>query len=103
MTPFLLRFSTSLLVATGICSYGLRKRSLSPSGAAAAFHMGVLHMTCGWTFGLVLICFFATSSKVRHVHALHRPACVRSQPASQPASSFTRPASSAACPALPRS
>lgn len=64
MTLLLLRFSTSLLVATGICSYGLRKRSLSPSGAAAAFHMGVLHMTCGWTFGLVLICFFATSSKV---------------------------------------
>lgn len=63
-TQLLLRFSTSLLVAGGICSYGLRRRSLSPSGAAAAFHMGVLHMTCGWTFGLVLICFFATSSKV---------------------------------------
>lgn len=60
----LLRFSTSLVVATGICSQGLRKRSLSASGAAAAFCMGVLHMTCSWTFGLVLICFFATSSKV---------------------------------------
>lgn len=65
MTKLLLiRFSASLVLATGICSQGLRKRSLSASGAVAAFCMGVLHMTCGWTFGLVLICFFATSSKV---------------------------------------
>ncbi len=61
----LLRFSASLVLATAICSHGLKKKSLSAGGAVAAFVMGVLHMTCGWTFGLVLICFFATSSKVR--------------------------------------
>ena len=69
----LLRFSASLVLATGICSHGLKKRSLSASGAVAAFVMGVLHMTCGWTFGLVLICFFATSSKVRTCMHCGRP------------------------------
>jgi uncharacterized membrane protein len=59
-----LRFSAAVLVATGICRHGLKRHSLSPSGAVAAFCSGVVHMTSGWTFGMVLICFFATSTKV---------------------------------------
>lgn len=59
----LLRFGAALVVAAGICNHGLKRRSLSASGAIAAFCMGVVHMTCGWTFGIVLICFFLTSNK----------------------------------------
>lgn len=69
-TSDMVRLLVSLVIATFMCRRGLRKQSLSRSGAGAAFVMGVCHMSCGWTFGLVLICFFLTSTKVRNCGSL---------------------------------
>lgn len=43
---------------------GLRRRSLSPSGAAAAFFVGVAAMQASFTSGSILILFYLTSSKL---------------------------------------
>eukprot|EP00775_Hariotina_reticulata_P003607 gene3607-3871_t len=43
---------------------GYRKGSLSANGAVASAAIGVLHLTSGVTFGVVLICFYLTSSKL---------------------------------------
>ncbi|THG93062.1 hypothetical protein EW145_g8485, partial [Phellinidium pouzarii] len=48
-----------LLLATALAVQGLRKRSLSPSGAAAAFAVGALMLSVRVrTFGVSLIVFY---------------------------------------------
>ncbi|WIA08711.1 hypothetical protein OEZ85_008135 [Tetradesmus obliquus] len=54
---------------------GIKRKSLSPSGAVAAFIVGLLHMGCGYTFGAVLIAFFLSSSKLTHLSQERKAAC----------------------------
>jgi len=58
------RFICSLGLAACMSVRGYRKGSLSANGAVASAAVGVLHLTSGVTFGVVLICFYLTSSKV---------------------------------------
>mmetsp|Transcript_5536 Transcript_5536/g.5717 ORF Transcript_5536/g.5717 Transcript_5536/m.5717 type:complete len:334 (-) Transcript_5536:50-1051(-) len=55
------------LIATAIAGYlsisGLKKKSLSASGAAAAFTVGLITFCASYRFGLILIIFYYTGSK----------------------------------------
>lgn len=53
-----------LLFATLLSAHGLRKKSLSPGGAATAFIVGLLMMAGGVkVFGVSLIVFYLTGSR----------------------------------------
>lgn len=57
-----------LLLALGLAIHGLRKKSLSPSGAFAAFTVGFLMMSAGSSvFGVSLIVFYLTGSRATKV------------------------------------
>jgi len=61
-------FATStlfaLVLATLLSTHGLRKKSLSPSGALAAFIVGFLTMSGGTrAFGVPLIGFYLVGSR----------------------------------------
>ena len=66
-TRISLRFVIGLLVAAILARHGLRKRSLAPSGAAAAFAVGFGSVSCGYRFGVALLLFYFTSSKLTKV------------------------------------
>ncbi|KAL4428825.1 hypothetical protein ABPG77_005263 [Micractinium sp. CCAP 211/92] len=54
----------SLSVGLGVAWYGLRRSSLSPSGAAAAALLGGATLAASFRSGLLLLTFFFTSSKI---------------------------------------
>ena len=58
------RWCTALAVAATLAKHGLAKKSLSESGAIAAFVVGLLSWGCGVRFGLTLILFYYASSKL---------------------------------------
>ena len=59
-----LPFGTPLVLALLLSSHGLRKRSLSPSGAVAAFVVGYTMMAVPLiAFGVSLIVFYLTGSR----------------------------------------
>ena len=63
-----LPFGTPLVLALLLSSHGLRKRSLSPSGAAAAFVVGYTMMAVPLiAFGVSLIVFYLTGSRATKV------------------------------------
>ena len=57
-----------LLLASVLAVHGLRRKSLSPSGAIAAFVVGFLMMSAGSSvFGVSLIVFYLTGSRATKV------------------------------------
>ncbi|KAI0355212.1 hypothetical protein OH77DRAFT_1437130 [Trametes cingulata] len=63
-----LPFSTPLVLAVALSLHGLRKRSLSPSGAAAAFFVGYTMLSVPLrTFGVALIVFYLAGSRATKV------------------------------------
>ncbi|TFK85704.1 hypothetical protein K466DRAFT_525421 [Polyporus arcularius HHB13444] len=57
-----------LILAVSLSAHGLRKRSLSPSGAAAAFAVGYTMMAVPLVaFGVALIVFYLTGSRATKV------------------------------------
>jgi uncharacterized membrane protein len=71
-----LRVCVAAVLAAALAPRGLKRRALAPSGAVAAFFVGLATMSASYTCGCILILFYLTSSKVRHA-ALGRaqPAC----------------------------
>jgi len=47
--------------------YGYRKKSLNKSGAITAFFVGLICFTASIRFGVVLIAFFLSSSRITKV------------------------------------
>ncbi|GAB4821976.1 hypothetical protein N2152v2_009022 [Parachlorella kessleri] len=54
----------AIFLSALLALHGLRKRSLSSSGATAAFVVGLVHFGSGLRFGGVMIFFYLTSSKL---------------------------------------
>jgi uncharacterized membrane protein len=57
----------SLFIAVVMAAYGYSKRSLNTSGALAAVAVGFVTFYSGYVFGLVLIAFFLSSSRITKV------------------------------------
>ncbi|KAJ0396892.1 hypothetical protein P43SY_000158 [Pythium insidiosum] len=62
-----IRVVVAAFVALSMSRRGLRKRSLDRSGAAAAFAVGSISLGVGYRFGLVLIAFYFSGSKLTNV------------------------------------
>jgi uncharacterized membrane protein len=61
-------YPVSLIIATGLASHGLRKGSLSLSGAIAAFLVGYGHLANPVrAFGTALIFFYLAGSRATKV------------------------------------
>lgn len=58
------RIGVAFLIATFLSYDGLRKKSLNVSGAAAAFLVGFISFAASFKFGIVLILFYYTGSKL---------------------------------------
>ena len=67
-------FTTAAVVATLLSAHGLRKKSLSASGAAAAFLVGFLSFAAGLRFGVLLILFYFTGSQLTKMGATRKAA-----------------------------
>ena len=62
------------LLATLLSLHGLRKKSLSPSGALTAFLVGFLMMEgASYTFGITLIGFYLIGSRVTKCEYFRNP------------------------------
>lgn len=57
-----LRLAIGGVLATGIALAARRAGSLAPGGAAAAVVVGTICIAAGWSWGLLLLAFFLTSS-----------------------------------------
>jgi uncharacterized membrane protein len=57
-----LELSTAFILAGALAVRGLKKKSLSKSGAVAAFCVGAITMSTGVEFGATLIFFYQSSS-----------------------------------------
>jgi uncharacterized protein (TIGR00297 family) len=54
-------------IAAAVSLLAHRARSLSRGGAAAATAMGTIAMAAGWSWGVLLIVYFATSTVLSHI------------------------------------
>jgi uncharacterized protein (TIGR00297 family) len=67
VSPLLVRAGAGLLLAAAIAFAARRARALSPSGAVSAAALGTIGIAAGWSWGALLILFFAASSALsRH-------------------------------------
>lgn len=66
------RAGVALAVAVVLSLHGRRKKSLSPSGAAAAFAVGFISFLASLRFGLVLIAFYQSSSSLTKVKSSYK-------------------------------
>ena len=57
-------FIFAFVLASGMSLRAYTKGSLDPSGARAAFYVGMVSCTASFRFGLTLIAFFLSSSKI---------------------------------------
>src|ERR1043166_4141362 len=60
------RFLIGFLAAIIIALVARRTRSLSPSGAVAAVLVGTAAVAAGWSWGALLIIYFASSTALSH-------------------------------------
>lgn len=65
----LVRFAVAVLISLVISIVARRGRALSAGGAVAATIVGVLALLAGWSWGVLLIAYFATSSALSRVGA----------------------------------
>lgn len=70
--PFLVRAILALAVASLLSWHGLRKRSLSKSGAMAAWAVGFLSFLASLRFGLLLIAFYQSSSSLTKLKGAYK-------------------------------
>ena len=63
------RAAAGALVAAAICVAAWRAGSLSRSGAAAAFFIGIIAIAAGWAWGGLLVVYFVSSSLLSRVGA----------------------------------
>mmetsp|Transcript_24866 Transcript_24866/g.41431 ORF Transcript_24866/g.41431 Transcript_24866/m.41431 type:complete len:348 (-) Transcript_24866:92-1135(-) len=63
----LLRVVLAILIAFALSYHGLKKKSLSASGASAAVFVGFSSFVCSYRFGLILILFYYSSSKLTKI------------------------------------
>lgn len=63
------RTAAGILLARRISNSGLRKRSLSKSGALSAFVVASLSLATSWRNGITLLAFYWTSSKLTRLGA----------------------------------
>lgn len=63
------RAAAGALIAAAIAGGAWRSRSLSRSGAAAAFLVGALAIAAGWVWGALLILYFLSSSLLSRMGA----------------------------------
>ena len=79
--PPILRTCIALAVATLMAGRGLKKKSLSKSGAVAAFVVGFLSFFASYRMGLTLILFYQSSSSLTKVRGqMPHPPCQQSPP-----------------------
>mmetsp|Transcript_358 Transcript_358/g.415 ORF Transcript_358/g.415 Transcript_358/m.415 type:complete len:334 (-) Transcript_358:61-1062(-) len=64
---FAIRIAIALLIALGLALHGYKKKSLSFSGAISAFLVGFASFAVSYRFGVILILFYYTSSKLTKV------------------------------------
>jgi len=64
----------ALAIAIVMAGYGYAKRSLSKSGAVAAVVIGTLTFFSSMRFGIVLIAFFVSSSRITKVNSKKKAA-----------------------------
>ena len=60
----MLRFVVAAVLASVLALHGYSKRSLNGSGAIAAFFVGFISFAASYRFGIILILFYYTSSKL---------------------------------------
>lgn len=60
----LLRSSIAFAIAISLAVHGLKKKSLNLSGCVAAFTVGFCSFAASYRFGLILILFYLSSSKL---------------------------------------
>lgn len=58
------RISVAAVVAVTLAAHGYRKKSLSPDGCLAAFIVGLTSMGCSYRFGMLLLLFYYSSTKL---------------------------------------
>ena len=61
------RYILALILAIGMSIKGYKKKSLSKSGTIAAFFVGLLTLGTSYRFGLTLLNFYITSSKLTKI------------------------------------
>lgn len=61
---FIYRIYVAIILSGGLSYHGIRKKSLSISGCLAAFGVGVIAFASSVRFGVILIAFYYSSSKL---------------------------------------
>ncbi|RYH17344.1 DUF92 domain-containing protein [archaeon] len=59
-----IRIIVAISLAFGLTYHGLRKKSLSPDGCLAAMVVGFISLAASYRFGILLLCFYYSSSKL---------------------------------------
>lgn len=60
----IIRIIIAIALAFGLAYHGLRKKSLSPDGCLAAMLVGFISLASSYRFGILLLCFYYSSSKL---------------------------------------